>query len=86
MNEALLRLNQALTAQFSTLSLKLFNILQRLTQAAYHCVADSKRSGQVRLAATPGDMSILAVSAQIYANVRLGDVVCLLRYLPRHLK
>lgn len=29
----------------------------------------------VRLAAEPGDMSILAVSAQIYANVRLGDVV-----------
>jgi len=29
----------------------------------------------VRLAAQPGDMSILAVSAQIYANVELGDVV-----------
>lgn len=28
-----------------------------------------------RLAAKPGDMSILAVSAQIYATVRLGDVV-----------
>lgn len=28
-----------------------------------------------RLAAKPGDMSILAVSAQIYAKVRLGDVV-----------
>lgn len=28
-----------------------------------------------RLAAKPGDMSILAVSAQIYANVRLGEVV-----------
>lgn len=28
-----------------------------------------------RLAATPGDMSILAVSAQIYATVSLGDVV-----------
>lgn len=28
-----------------------------------------------RLAAGPGDMSILAVSAQIYATVRLGDVV-----------
>lgn len=28
-----------------------------------------------RLAAEPGDMSILAVSAQIYAEVRLGDVV-----------
>ncbi len=28
-----------------------------------------------RLAAEPGDMSILAVSAQIYAKVRLGDVV-----------
>lgn len=28
-----------------------------------------------RLAAEPGDMSILAVSAQIYATVRLGDVV-----------
>lgn len=29
----------------------------------------------VRLAAKPGDMSILAVSAQLYANVRLGDLV-----------
>ena len=29
----------------------------------------------VRLAAQPGDMSILAVSAQIYADVTLGDVV-----------
>ena len=28
-----------------------------------------------RLAAKPGDLSILAVSAQIFANVRLGDVV-----------
>jgi len=28
-----------------------------------------------RLVAEPGDMSILAVSAQIYAKVRLGDVV-----------
>lgn len=28
-----------------------------------------------RLAAEPGDMSILAVSAQVYAEVRLGDVV-----------
>jgi 16S rRNA (adenine1518-N6/adenine1519-N6)-dimethyltransferase len=28
-----------------------------------------------RLAAEPGDMSILAVSAQIYAKVRLGEVV-----------
>lgn len=29
----------------------------------------------VRMAADPGDMSILAVSAQIYAEVRLGDIV-----------
>jgi len=29
----------------------------------------------VRLAAQPGDMSILAVSAQIYADVTLGDIV-----------
>ena len=29
----------------------------------------------VRLAAGPGEMSTLSVSAQIYANVRLGDVV-----------
>ena len=28
-----------------------------------------------RLVANPGDMSILAVSAQVYAEVRLGDVV-----------
>lgn len=28
-----------------------------------------------RLAATPGDMSILAVSAQVYAKVSLGDIV-----------
>ena len=28
-----------------------------------------------RAAATPGDMSILAVSAQLYADVSLGDIV-----------
>lgn len=28
-----------------------------------------------RIVAEPGDMSILAVSSQVYANVRLGDVV-----------
>lgn len=28
-----------------------------------------------RIVATPGDMSILAISAQVYATVRLGDVV-----------
>lgn len=28
-----------------------------------------------RLAAEPGDMSILSISAQVYADVRLGDVV-----------
>lgn len=28
-----------------------------------------------RLAATPGDMSILAVSAQVYAEITLGDIV-----------
>ena len=28
-----------------------------------------------RIAASPGDMSILALSAQVYAEARLGDVV-----------
>lgn len=28
-----------------------------------------------RMAATPGDMSVLAVSSQLYADVRLGDIV-----------
>ncbi len=36
----------------------------------------------VRLAAKAGDMSILAVSAQIYANVRLGDVVPAALFTP----
>ena len=35
-----------------------------------------------RLAAAPGDMSILAVSAQIYATVRLGDVVPAALFTP----
>jgi len=36
----------------------------------------------VRLAADPGDMSILAVSAQIYADVELGDVVAAHLFTP----
>ena len=35
-----------------------------------------------RLAAKPGDMSILAVSAQMYATVRLGDVVPAALFTP----
>lgn len=35
-----------------------------------------------RLAATPGDMSILAISAQVYADVRLGDVVPAYQFFP----
>lgn len=35
-----------------------------------------------RLAARPGDMSILAVSAQIYADVSLGDVVPAAMFTP----
>lgn len=35
-----------------------------------------------RLAAEPGNMSILAVSAQLYANVRLGDVVSAELFTP----
>lgn len=35
-----------------------------------------------RLAARPGDMSILAVSAQIYATVHLGDVVPAALFTP----
>lgn len=35
-----------------------------------------------RIVATPGDMSILAVSAQVYANVRLGDVVSAELFTP----
>lgn len=35
-----------------------------------------------RLAAEPGDMSILAVSAQIYAHVSLGDVVAAKFFTP----
>lgn len=35
-----------------------------------------------RLAAEPGDMSILSVSAQLYANVTLGDVVPAAYFTP----
>lgn len=35
-----------------------------------------------RLAATPGDMSILAISAQVFADVRLGDVVPAALFTP----
>jgi 16S rRNA (adenine1518-N6/adenine1519-N6)-dimethyltransferase len=35
-----------------------------------------------RLAATPGDMSILAVSAQLYAEVRMGDIVPAALFTP----
>jgi len=36
----------------------------------------------VRLAAAPGDMSILAVSAQLHATVELGDVVPAIFFTP----
>jgi 16S rRNA (adenine1518-N6/adenine1519-N6)-dimethyltransferase len=35
-----------------------------------------------RLAATPGNMSILAISAQVYAEVSLGDVVSAEYFIP----
>lgn len=35
-----------------------------------------------RLAAAPGDMSILAISAQVYAEARLGDVVPAYLFTP----
>lgn len=53
--------------------------------------ADNKPSGAVllvqkevaeRLAAEPGDMSILAVSAQLFAEVTLGDVVSAALFTP----
>ena len=53
-------------------------IIQRLTTAANKprtIVLLIQKEVAERLAAKPGDMSILAVSAQIYATVRLGDIV-----------
>ncbi len=53
-------------------------IIKLLTTAQYKprtIVLLIQKEVAERLAAEPGDMSILAVSAQLYANVRLGDVV-----------
>jgi 16S rRNA (adenine1518-N6/adenine1519-N6)-dimethyltransferase len=53
-------------------------IIQLLTTAANKprtIVLLIQKEVAERLAATPGDMSILAVSAQMYADVRLGEVV-----------
>lgn len=65
-----------------TLRRRLLNTLQLqlISRALLYCL--SKKEVAVRLAAKAGDMSILAVSAQIYANVRLGDVVPAALFTP----
>ena len=54
---------------------KIIQLLTTATNKPRTIVLLIQKEVAVRLAAEPGDMSILAVSAQIYAKVRLGDVV-----------
>lgn len=54
---------------------KIIQLLTTATNKPRTIVLLIQKEVAERLAAEPGDMSILAVSAQIYARVRLGDVV-----------
>lgn len=54
---------------------KIIQLLTTATNKPRTIVLLIQKEVAERLAAEPGDMSILAVSAQIYAKVRLGDVV-----------
>ncbi len=54
---------------------KIVKLLTTATNKPRTIVLLIQKEVAVRMAADPGDMSILAVSSQIYANVRLGEVV-----------
>ncbi len=54
---------------------KIIQLLTTATNKPRTIVLLIQKEVAERLAAEPGDMSILAVSAQIYAKVRLGEVV-----------
>lgn len=54
---------------------KIVQLLTTATNKPKRIVLLIQKEVAERLAAKPGDMSILAVSAQIYATVRLGSVV-----------
>ena len=54
---------------------KIIQLLTTATNKPRTIVLLVQKEVAERLAAKPGDMSILAVSAQIYAEVRLGEVV-----------
>lgn len=54
---------------------KIIQLLTTATNKPRAIVLLIQREVAERLAAKPGNMSILAVSAQIFAHVRLGDVV-----------
>lgn len=61
---------------------KIIQLLTTTTHRPRAVVLLIQKEVAVRLAAKPGDMSILAVSAQIYANVRLGDLVPAAYFTP----
>lgn len=54
---------------------KIIQLLMTATNKPHTTVLLVQKEVAERLAAEPGDMSILAVSAQVFAEVELGDVV-----------
>lgn len=61
---------------------KIIQLLTTATNKPRTIVLLIQKEVAERLAAMPGDMSILAVSAQIYAKVRLGNVVPAALFTP----
>lgn len=61
---------------------KIIQLLTTATNKPRTIVLLIQKEVAERLAAEPGDMSILAVSAQIYAQVRLGEVVPAALFTP----
>lgn len=61
---------------------KIIQLLTTATNKPRAIVLLIQKEVAERLAAEPGDMSILAVSAQIFAKVRLGDVVPAALFTP----
>jgi 16S rRNA (adenine1518-N6/adenine1519-N6)-dimethyltransferase len=61
---------------------KIVQLLMTATNKPSIAVLLVQKEVAQRLAATPGDMSILAVSAQLFADVTLGDVVPAALFTP----
>lgn len=61
---------------------KIVQMLMTATNKPSTAVLLVQKEVAERLAAKPGDMSILAISAQVYADVRLGDVVPAYLFMP----